>query len=246
MPTDRSPRRLSLPRLGAWLGLFVVASLAAPAVGAQVRVLDEGSFTILRGETRVGREDFSIRTSGDAGGGGLISSQATIQRDTQRFLPVLTATAAGAPLSYTMEWRGDGRTVSARWTLQVTGARAVSRQRTDAGESSAEFSAGGGAAALIDDDVAHHLWFLFRNGTPVRTMLVPRRNVTVPVAIAATGTDTVAIGGKRIAALRYSVTPTDPGGQPRQLWLDASGRLLQVKVPGINLTYLREEPPAGS
>jgi hypothetical protein len=224
----------------------VAAIVAAAPLSAQVRVIDEGSFTILRAGTRVGREDFSIRTSGDAGGGGLISAQATIQRDTQRFLPVLTATAGGAPLSYTMEWRADGRTVSARWTLQVTGARAVSRQRTDAGESSAEFSAGGGGAALVDDDVAHHLWFLFRNGSPVRTILVPRRNVTVPVVVTASGVDTLAIGGKRLPARTYSVTPSDPGSQPRQLWLDGNGRLLQVKVPGANLTYLREEPPAGS
>ncbi|MDX2183500.1 MAG: DUF6134 family protein [Gemmatimonadaceae bacterium] len=246
MPTDRSPRHLAGARLLACLGLLVVAALSPSPLVAQVRVLDEGSFTIFRGDARIGREDFSIRTSGDAGGGGLISAQATIQRDTQRFLPVLTATAGGTPLSYTMEWRGDGRAVSARWTLQVTGARAVSRQRTDAGESSAEFSAGGGLAALVDDDVAHHLWFLFRNGNPVRTMLVPRRNLTVPVAVAPVGADTVAVGGKRIAARRFSVTPTDPGGQPRELWLDANGRLLQVRVPGANLRYVREEPPAGS
>lgn len=216
--------------------------LTSPAVASgQVRVLDEGSFTILRGETRVGREDFSIRATADAAGP--LAAQGTVAIENRRLQPALAATATGAPVSYQLELR-EGRETTARWAVQVGSGRAVARLRSAGGESSTE-SPAPPAAILFDDEVAHHAWFLLRRATSGRVpVLRPRDGVGGVVAVTGGDAETLTVGGRSVEARRFLLTP-DWDAPPRDVWIDAAGRLLQVQVGRDGLSYLRDDLPAG-
>jgi hypothetical protein len=224
---------------------LAAASCFLPFAGArgQVRVLDEGSFTIFRGETRVGREDFAIRSTADAAGP--VAAQGTVAIETRRLLPALAATTRGEPVSYQLEAR-DGRTVTDRWTVQVAAGRAVSRRRAAAGESSSEFPVPAGAL-LLDDDVAHHAWFLVRaiaaGRAPALPVVRPRAAEANRVEVVARGADSVAVGGRWWPAQRWDLQAPWAGGS-RSLWTDAAGHLLQVTSPERGLRYVRDEAPA--
>jgi hypothetical protein len=51
----------------------------------------------------------------------------------------------------------------------------------------------------------------------------------------------VTIGGQAIAATRYIVST--PGAPERQVWIDATGRVLKVSVPTLGIVALRDDPP---
>ena len=87
--------------------LLLSACLAAPAL-AQVTSLDEGSFTIMRAGERVGREDFSIRSSAAAGGVVLVA-HGIVAIGTRRVEPSLNADTSGTVLKYQTEVREGGR-----------------------------------------------------------------------------------------------------------------------------------------
>ena len=228
----------SLRPLLVWCGL----AAAAPAVSAQVRVLDEGSFTIYRGDTRVGREDFSIRATADAAGP--LAAQGTVAIDNRRLQPALSTTAAGVPVSYQLEIR-EGRDVTARWALQIGGGRAVSRERSASGEASTEFPAPP-SAVLFDEQVAHHAWFVLRRAASgTLGILRPRDGTTGNITIAGGSPDTITIGGRPIPSRRFTLR-ADWGAPPREVWIDASSRLLQVRVDGNGLRFTRDEAPTGS
>lgn len=233
-----------LPSRSLWraVGGLCLVLTTPHRLAAQVRVLDEGSFTILRGDTRVGREDFSIRATADAAGP--LAAQGTVAIDSRRLQPALGATASGAPVSYQLEIR-EGRDVTARWALQIGGGRAVSRQRSASGEASTEFPAPA-AAVLFDDQVAHHAWFVLRRSLSGRVAVIrPRDGLSGALQVTGGEPDSVLIGGRPQAARRFVLTP-DWESAPRDVWLDASGRLLQVRGGPLGLRYVRDEVPSGS
>lgn len=233
-PVARLARRLA--------AVVAAVVLGGASAAAQVQVLDEGSFTILRGTARAGREDFSIRTTADAGGG-VIGAQATVAIGDRRLLPALGAQASGAVTSYQLEVR-DRSAVADRWILQVSGVRAVVRHRTAAEDASSEFPATG-APVLLDDDIAHQLWFVLRragDGPVAATVPVLRlREGTVRTATVSPATDDPRpIGGRTLPARRREVRL--PDGTRWEAWADPQGRLLEVAMPG-GLRFLRDDPP---
>lgn len=211
--------------------------LAAP-VAAQGRVVDEGSFSILRGTTRTGREDFSIR--GAADGSGPWTLQGTSALETRRLQPALVVDAAGTPVSYQIETR-DGRTVAERWTVQIAGQRVVTRVRTASGESSDEFPAPAGAV-LADDDIAHHLWLVVRSGARALRVIRPREGSTGTWEVPEPVAEPLLVGGRTVPTRRWTLRADWPGGD-RVVWTDAAGRLVQVAVPSADVRYVREELP---
>ena len=102
----------------------------------------------------------------------------------------------------------------------------------------------GGPTLLVDDELYHQLYFLSlgdrAGGTEVST-LMPRRNVQGSTRVARSGADPVVIAGRAIPATRLAVTT--PDGVRREVWVDASGRVLKVSVPGNGTLALRDDPP---
>jgi hypothetical protein len=59
--------------------------------------------------------------------------------------------------------------------------------------------------------------------------------------VADVGADKLTIGGTTVEARHYTIA--DPGGADREVWADASGRLLKVAIPSRGVVALRDDPP---
>lgn len=209
---------------------------AATAASAQVTTVDRGTFTILRDGASVGREEFEIRTLPGIDGAS-VEARATVTLDGRAIHPTLSARPSGAPLAYRVEVR-RGSEVVERATGQTSGGRLRVDAQSAGGRSAREFPAGDGLVVL-DDAVFHQYYFVARPG--VVTAVAPRRNVQQALRVSAAGSDRLTIGGRDVAATRYTIA--DPAGAARTLWVDGEGRVLKVVVPSLGLTAERDEAP---
>ncbi len=222
-----------------FIALAPCATAMPAAAIAQSIVVDEGRFIIMRGDQRIGSEDFKIVRVSDAGGQ-VLTATATVAYDDRRLSPVLRTDSAGAPLGYAVEVR-VGSEVHEQLRGQVGRGRFSARARTRTGESAKEYIVADGAL-VIDDSVFHQYYFLGRSersGTV--PMVIPRRNVQVTVRVELRGTEQVSIGGVRAQARHLVLTA--PGEEPRHVWLDAEGRVLRVMLEGSDIVATRDELP---
>lgn len=226
--------------LRAALALAILG--AAAPVAAQVLILDEGTFTHSVAGTRVGREDFSVRT---VRGGGLAAgyvAQANVLAGENRRTIALNADSAGAPLRFQLEAREATTIVSI-----VVGERERSTWlgRVVAGsrESGREFRLADGTF-IAEPAVVHHLWFVLRfgQGRPV-VLLTPSANTQDRVQLVEVGSDTVSLGARRIAATRWELRGVPDGSVRWEFWADSAGRLLRARHPASGLEALRDDPP---
>lgn len=217
-----------------------IALLGLPlAAAAQVAVVDEGSFTISREGSRIGREEFAIRRTPNPGGDVLVANATAVYTD-RRLSPALQTDAAGAPLRYQVEVIVGGD-VQERLQGRVGRGRFSAQLRTPRGESAREYVVADGAL-ILDDDVFHQYYFLARAGrTGLVPVVVPRRNVQVTMRVDNQGADAVVIDGNRLSATRYVMT--EPEGSTRRIWVDGEGRVLKVTLDARGITALRDSPP---
>src|SRR6185437_6509612 len=99
---------------------------------AQVVVVDEGTFSISRGGSRIGRESFTIRRSPGPGGDVYVAN-ATVDFDAQRLSPALRADNSFSPLAYQLEVRSGGTVqeqLRASWDAAAS-ARRCARPRAN-------------------------------------------------------------------------------------------------------------------
>lgn len=219
--------------------LSAVVLTAPVGIRAQVTTVDQGSFTIYRGASSIGRETFTIRRNANPGGDVFVAS-AAVQLENEHIAPALRTDADGAPLAYQVEVR-TGAQVQERLSGQVGRGRFSARVKTPRGESAKEYIVSNGALVL-DDDVFHQYYFLAlddRTGTvPV---IIPRRNIQLVMQVEPAGTDPVSIDGDPITARRFKIT--EPSGAVRQLWVDSKGRVLKVQLDAQGITAVRDAPP---
>jgi len=223
------------------LTLVVAAGvLYSSQLFAQVATLDEGSFTISVNGDRVGREDFRIRSTPGSNGPELVAT-ASVSYANRRVLPQMQADSAGVPVRYVVEVK-DGPAVNERVDGVVGRGRASAKVKNSRGESANEFVVSQGAL-VIDDDVFHQYYFITRRAQPTGSVsvIVPRRNTQVTMRVADAGTEKLTIGGSAIDARHFTIA--DPGGADREIWADASGRLLKVAIPSRGVVALRDDPP---
>jgi len=212
-------------------------------VGAQVTTADEGTFTVTRQGTRIGREEFRIMKQPVAGGVEYVARGLGAYGD-RRITAALQTGATGTPLRYQVDVK-NGADVEARLTAQIVHGRLSTQVRTVRGEAASEFAAGDGTI-IVDDEIYHQYYFLSLSGRLTGasgevSVLVPRRNVQGIVHVSRGGVDPVTIGGQSVAATRYVLSA--PGAPERQVWLDANGRVLKVSVPSQGIVALRDDPP---
>ncbi|MGQ0713584.1 MAG: DUF6134 family protein [Gemmatimonadaceae bacterium] len=217
-----------------------IALVGLPSVAvAQVAVVDEGSFTISREGSRIGREEFAIRRSPNPGGDVLVANATAVYTD-RRLAPALQTDASGAPLRYQVEVT-VGSDVQERLQGRVGRGRFSAQLRTPRGESAREYVVADGAL-ILDDDVFHQYYFLARAGrTGLVPVVIPRRNVQLTMRVDNEGSDAVVIDGSRLTATRYVMT--EPDGSTRRIWVDGEGRVLKVTLEGRGITALRDNPP---
>lgn len=217
--------------LGAALVALVCSSASAQAV-------DEGSFTItVRGE-RIGREDFSIRSATGAAGTTYLA-QGTIAYGDRRIVPALTTDETGTPLGYVVDTR-DEASAHERLKGMVSRGRMSVRVEGGRGETAREVVVPAGSV-ILDDDVMHQLYFVARRRAQgAVSVLDPRHNAQGTVRVSSRGADRVTIAGRSIAAEHLVID----GGETREMWVDAAGRVLKVAIPARALVAVRDDPPA--
>jgi hypothetical protein len=220
--------------------ILAVLMLAAPAAAwAQVTTVDAGTFTIYRGAASIGHETFTIRRSSSPGGDVYVAN-GTVQMEARHLAPALRTDSSGSPLAYQVEVR-TGTRVEERLSGQIGRGRFSAHVRTPSGESSKEYIVSDGALVL-DDDVFHQYYFLAHaQRTGAVPVVIPRRNVQVTMRVESLGTDRVSIGGDPIAARHLRLT--GPGGDVRELWTDADGRVLKVTLNARNIMAVRTDAP---
>lgn len=219
---------------------LLLAALALPVsaarAGAQVTVVDEGTFSILAGGARVGREDFSIRRTT---GGGLVA-QGNLLRGDLRATITLNADSAGGPERYRLETVRAGRAED-----EVTGERRGTLWSGLAirasGERGSEFRLPPGAV-VADDGAVHHLWFLLRGAPGTGPRLDPRSLRIDTLVVEPAGDERVTIGLEELDARKWVIRAAG-GESVREVWTDARGRLLRLRIPAEGLEAIRDEPP---
>jgi hypothetical protein len=219
------------------LAIAFVATLAATA-RAQVISLDEGSFTIMRGGVRVGREDFSIRSSPGSGG---IVAHGVVALGVRHIEPSQNADTNGAVRNYNTTIKDGPRNVV---IYSGVFARDHYRARTlrPEGESWREFRLPA-ATVAVEDDVIHQLWFITRRGPGAAVpVLAPLRNAIELVRVELVGNERLTIDQHEMEA-RHLRLRTEGSGAIRDVWLDASGRILQAAIPAARILAVRDDPP---
>ena len=219
--------------------LALVASLATTA-RAQVISLDEGSFTITRAGTRVGREDFSIRSS-PAPGGSMLFAHGVVAMGARHIEPSQNTDSSGGVLNYNTTVKDGARDV-AIYSGKSARDHYVARTSRPEGESSREFRLPPGTVA-VEDDVMHQLWFIARRGPGATVeVLAPLRNVVERVHVELVGDESLTIDGQELKA-RHVRLRTEGSGAIRDAWLDASGRMLQAAIPAARIVAVSDDPP---
>jgi hypothetical protein len=215
------------------------AAVLSNAARAQVATLDEGSLTITVKGDRVAREDFRIRKTPGGPSGSEVVATSTASYGSRRVLSQLQSDSTGAPSRYVLEVK-DASGENERFEGAVGRNRVSARVRNTRGESANEFMVSPGAI-VIDDEVFHQYYFLTRRPAGSVSVIVPRRNTQVVMRIADAGSDKITIGGASLDARHFTIA--DPGGADREVWADASGRLLKVAIPSRGIVALRDDPP---
>ena len=217
----------------------LTATTALPAA-SQVVTLDEGTFTIVRNGAAVGRESFTIRSSGGGPGGAVVQARATVSYDDRRLTPVLKSDSIGSPTEYQLEVRAGANAAEVLKGVIRRG-RFSATMQTPRGENLKEYVVSEGALVL-DEDVFHQYYFLARGGrTGSVPVVVPHRNVQVVMRMEDRGPASVAIAGQSIAGRAFVLI--EPGGANREIWVDAHGRVLKVAIPSRGIVATRDEPP---
>ena len=209
--------------------------------------IDAGSFTVVRGTAKIGREEFTIRRSAPPDDGFIVSGT-SVYAD-RRITPTLGTDSAGAPQRYQVEVR-SGEHRQELLSLQIIRGRASQHTQSGHGESATEFRVANDAR-LLDDDVFNQYYFIARRvmgdrtpatGTTVTIpTVVPHRSEELAFRVTVVGDDSVMIGGRLLGATRLHIAP--PIGGDRELWVDPLGRVLRVSVPGRELVATRDDVP---
>ncbi|MBX3133482.1 MAG: hypothetical protein KF689_08885 [Gemmatimonadaceae bacterium] len=218
-----------------------LALLALP-LGAQVTVLDEGTFSHLVNGVRAGREDFSIRAARAAPGATFVA-QANVLAGERRRTVVLNADSLGGPVRFQLELREANQVVS-----NVSGDRQrmvwSGRILTATRESAREVRLTDGSF-LAEPGVVHQLWFVLRFGQGRAIELFSPSGLSLEsVRLASAGPDSVQVAGRALAATRWTLLRTSDDAVAWEFWADRSGRILRARHPASGLEALRDDPPA--
>lgn len=207
--------------------------------------LDVGSFTLLVGALRTGREQFSIRRIATQDGA-VLELRAESAIGEQRTAMRLEADSAGTPVRYSLEER-TGADITRRLGGQRVRGRFATLARGVTGEAAREYLLTPGAIILEDDGLLQYaLLVRGRHAEVGVTQAIPtltptdNRQGSVRLVLE-TQRDTVVVAGARRAAWRWRVVLTS--GDSRTIWADADGRLLRVLLPARGIDAVRDDVP---
>lgn len=215
----------------------LLLSLALPSAGLPAQVVDEGSFTIMLGGRTAGRENFRISAVSRAGGSEFLARADAAFGD-RKVSPELRTDATGAAIEYGVTRTGEA---TETWRGLVSRGRLSATITTARGPSARELIVPPGSV-ILDDDLLHQHWFVARRTQAGRVpVIIPHRNAVTMVTVATVGTEPLQVGTRELAATRLRFE--EPGGDRREVWVDAEGRLLKVEIAARRLVAIRDDPP---
>jgi hypothetical protein len=227
------------PLLPAFRTLLAVLVLVpALAAGQGSAVIDEGTFTVTQKGVPLGRESFRIIRA-PAPGGQVFQATGTSVLGETKVTTRLGTDSAGVPVLYESEVTQRGQLVHRLRGNGRPGRFSVLAQ-TSKGESAREYVLNNGGL-LLDEDVFNHFFFVGVAAHHAEIIvLTPRSTRQVRMGLEARGEENVDIGGRSIAARRFTLVAGDGS---RDVWVDEKGRLLKIAIPDRGLIALRDDPP---
>jgi hypothetical protein len=225
---------MRLRLVGSALSLML-SGLAPSMLPAQGRIIDEGTFSVMRrGVAQT--ENFRIARVEN----GLIKATAQVVAGTQRVTSILTVDSVGTPLAYDVSvTEGGAKSVSVK--ALAGGARFVAKTNDQHGdESMREYPIVAGQSVLIETGLLHQLYFAAQHKPGSIQVIDPRGGRVTPSTLSAMGMEPIDAGGKSVTGTHYSLVSA---GVRRDFWVDSQGRLLRVEIPSDQLVAAREELP---
>jgi hypothetical protein len=204
---------------------------------AQGIVVDDGAFRISRpGGAAPEIESFRIQR----GDNGQLVATSELRAGAHRIRSRLIADTLGSPISYQLSVFDNGTKTSEVRADAGSGrlTTAVSNQRGD--ESQRDYPMGREHSVILDDDLVHQMYFLrLASRTGLVRVISPHAARAATFVIAAHGLEPIDVGGQSVTATHFSLTN---GGDRRDVWLDAEGRVLRVET-SAGLKAVRDELP---
>jgi hypothetical protein len=212
-----------------------ILAFGASPVLAQVRAIDEGTFTVTKAGAPTVTESFRIIRRDD----GQITATSHQVSGTQQTWSTLTTDSSGTPVKYEMRVTDKGAALF-NVTAQARAGRLAALSTTQAGdESMREYPMTGGRSLILEPGLLHQLYFVTLVKRPSGFQVIePRAAHSSAVSLAPKGLEPVDVGGKSVTGTHYTLTA---GPARYEFWVDAQGRLLRVEAQGTVAT--REEAP---
>jgi hypothetical protein len=230
----------SMAAAARWATMGLVAGAPwtpGSAGGAQGAIVDEGAFRIFRGGEPVAEVEAFRITRGD---NGQLLATSQLSAGKRHTVSRLTTDSVGTPLQYRLTITDNGvqtsevRAVAGTGRLQTV----VSNQRGD--ESQRDYPMGRERTVLLDDDLVHQLYFVGLSGRSGAVRVVsPHAAKVATFVIAAHGLEPIDVGGQSVTATHLSLAN---GGDRRDVWVDADGRVLRAETSS-GLKAIRDELP---
>jgi hypothetical protein len=207
---------------------------AAPAAFAQTPPIDEGTLVIARSGVSMGTETFRVvRMPGDASGLIRITAQRVFGE--HRIASSLTADSLGTPRTYDLTARDGKVKLMSLQARSAPGRLSVLSSDQKGNESMKEFVVAPGGTLILDEDLFHQYFLIALNRrSGSLKVIVPQTGHEMSASLVPGGMESIEIGGRNVTATKYSL------GGGREFWVDSSGRLLRVSLPG-GVTATREE-----
>lgn len=238
----------SLPRLAKRAtalvlasGALLVAAIAPATLVAQVVIVDDGTFSLFQGGERIGREDFSIRATRGALGSAFVA-QGNLLTGERRISVALSADSGGGPVRFQLEAR-VGTTVVESYAGERQRGIWSGRSVHANGESAREIRLQN-AFIVAEPGIFHQMWFVVRFGEGrAVTLFLPRTLGQRGVSVQEVAPDRLVVGARELAARHWEIRPVEGGDVLWEVWTDAQGRLLKVRVASDGIEAIRDEPP---
>lgn len=227
---------ITMMRLRPTFPVVAFAVLGSVSAHAQGRIIDEGTFAVTRAGTTQ-TENFRIARAEN----GLIKATGQVVSPAQRIASSLTFDSLGTPVKYDVAVTEKG-VKTAIVSAESGVGRLIAKSNNQRGdESMREYPLTAGHSILLDEGLVHQLYVAALGRKPGSVQVIdPRGSRAGMATLSAMGLEPVEVGGKSVTATHYSLVS---GAMRRDFWLDASGRLLRVEVPSLQLVAAREELP---
>ncbi len=221
---------------GGALGRIGANPVTPKVIPRQNIIVDEGAFRITRpGGAGTEVESFRIQHTGP----NQLVASANVKAGTRRVTSHLVTDTLGTPISYHLTILDEGMKDSVR--AEAGSGRLstmVSNRRGD--EAQRDYPIGRERSVILDDELVHQMYFLRLNSQSGSVRVIsPHAARVATFVIAAHGLEPIDIGGQSVTATHFSLVN---GGDRRDVWLDAEGRVLRAETSS-GLKAVRDELP---